>query len=349
MNDFLFSKFESDGTDVHDNDSGEQDAPGDDDQDGVDDDQADQIEARVEGEDHDGEEPDPDGESGEPDARQERISRVVQKLTKSERKVAQLEKELHELKGKSNPPRKGRQYQSTGRFEFARDSIAESLGVDPSDPRVTEELRELTHDLVLDLSDPDVINADPRLKEQREKRRVEAEQNTRHKALQDSIDNINRENAEAIARANHSGAMNAIGQYVHGNADKFPYLLAQGQDDPVGVVLEVLQAELAQGLRLKDDRHAANVLENISFRLDNYYKQQAEKFAKIQGRKSEETRSVGKQSSDTPRKQKKKGYTTTNSGASKAAAKRPVETQEKEDFNDFFDRKERERRQANGR
>lgn len=217
------------------------------------------------------------------DARAESHSRMVRKLAQRERELTEHRAAVKDRDRRiAELEQRLAQQDPDDDLSLLRARAARKMGVQPNDPKVNEYLFDLSRDITLDHLG-DAVEADPDLKRIRDERKSERQRREERRELESRIERMEREKAEAEARAQRAGAQQAVGQFLSKNAEAHPFLMAQNDVDPTETVTELAFEAIRTGqveIRQGDDEAAGRLLATIAKNLDAHYRGLAETLSK---------------------------------------------------------------------
>lgn len=227
----------------------------------------------------------------------ESYSRLVLKQGRLSRDLTARNARVRELEGQLAQRTQATQ-EPADVIELVRYRLARDLGVQPSDPRVNEALFELSKDITLDHLGS-AADVDPGLKRLREERGVERKRREERRQLEDRIARIEGERTAAVMQAQRSAAEAGVTQILERESERYGFLMAQGDVDPVQTVTDLALEAIRTG-RVETpstDKAATKLIRQLASNLDAHYRSMAEVLAgklNPQGQKSSNGLRTGK-------------------------------------------------------
>lgn len=212
--------------------------------------------------------------------------RLAAKMVVRERELSEARARIRELERRPATDDLAAMYMSDP-VAAIRALVVRAVGAkDASDPRVLEEMRERTQDLLVEGIDDAVLRDNPELAQVRDKRRGTRAERERHAELQRKIDRIEAERREererlaaeadaARAAAAEQQALAHLGRTVQAAAETHPFLNSGAFGDAAQLVYGNFVDLIQEGLTVRNDAEAEAVVGKIMDHLEGQFRERA--------------------------------------------------------------------------
>lgn len=296
------------------------------------------IEEEVESLSDEVEEESEEASEEEPDAdskRQQSFSRMQRNLSRSAKELQEARAQIRALEQQVQQRQQVvEEYDDP--IEDIQNRMARKLGVNPTDSKVKEALRQLAIDMTAEVFDE--ADSDGHLKSIKEKRAAERKIAERERALTKRLDEIDGRRLQAEQAAIKSQTESMVQQFITSNAASTPNVLAAqeaGLVNPVEEIWAAAEAGITSGEfpTPRDAKEAHKILKVVADRLEQYFENAAKKLSSRINNSNKQTTTPNRSNKQTQTKQR---VTTGTGGGGRGRATSNAVTRSSDDDDDSF-------------